>query len=293
MLKGRLGLESARIPQVDRHGLMWLRRGNLTVENGTLRFVTAGSEDMPPGEYSIPFQMASCVLLEPGTTISHDALRLLARHGTGLVAVGQGGVRFYASLPAGPDASARARRQAEAWGDRERRVQIARRMYAWRLDEIIPATDLNALRGLEGARMKATYQRLAEQYGIQWRGRRYDRARPESADWPNQAINHASSAVEGAALVAVAIAGAIPQLGFIHEDSGHAFALDLSDLYRDSLLLPVAFEGVGRFQKNPRRTLEYHVRSLASRKIREERLVPRMIDRIKELFDADDGRRHA
>lgn len=30
MLKGRLGLESARIPHRDRHGLMWLERGNLT-----------------------------------------------------------------------------------------------------------------------------------------------------------------------------------------------------------------------------------------------------------------------
>ena len=34
MLKGRLGLETARIPQADRHGLLWLARGNLTVEDG-------------------------------------------------------------------------------------------------------------------------------------------------------------------------------------------------------------------------------------------------------------------
>lgn len=42
MLKGRLGLESARVPQADRHGLLWLGRGSLGVQDGTLHFVTAG-----------------------------------------------------------------------------------------------------------------------------------------------------------------------------------------------------------------------------------------------------------
>ena len=30
MLRGRLGLETARIPHADRHGLLWLSRGALT-----------------------------------------------------------------------------------------------------------------------------------------------------------------------------------------------------------------------------------------------------------------------
>lgn len=38
MLKGRLGLETARIPHADRHGLLWLERGTLSVEDGCLRF---------------------------------------------------------------------------------------------------------------------------------------------------------------------------------------------------------------------------------------------------------------
>ncbi|MEL7059204.1 MAG: type I-E CRISPR-associated endonuclease Cas1e [Acidobacteriota bacterium] len=293
MLKGRLGLESAKIPHADRHGLLWLSKGKLWVENGTLRFLTAGSEDLPPGEYAIPFQMLSCLLLEPGVSVSHDALRLLARHGVGMVATGRGGVRFYASLPAGPETSARARRHARLWSDPDARIQVARRMFAMRLGEILAPRDLNALRGLEGARMKATYRRLAEQYGIRWHGRRYDRNRPETADLPNQAINHASSALEGAALVAVAAAGAIPQLGFIHEEAGHAFALDVSDLFRDSVLIPVAFEAVQRFRDDERRSLERHVRSLAGERFRKEKVVAAMIERIKGLIDADDDRRDA
>ena len=207
MLKGRLGLETARVPHTDRHGLMWLGRGNVYVESGTLRFVTAGYGDLGPGDYAIPFQMVSCLLLQPGTTVSHDALRILARHGTTVICVGEDGVRFYASLPAGPAASARARRQILAWCDPEKRISVVRKMYALRLGEFLPSTDINALRGMEGARMKVIYQRLAERHGVRWQGRRYDRNDPESADVANQAINHASSAVEGAALTAVAATG--------------------------------------------------------------------------------------
>ena len=57
------------------------------------------------------------ILLGPGSTVSHDALRLMARHGTGLVAVGEDGVRCYTAPPLMPDTSDIARRQMRAWGD--------------------------------------------------------------------------------------------------------------------------------------------------------------------------------
>lgn len=286
MLKGRLGLETARIPQGDRRGLLWLGRGALTVEDGTLRFRTAGSGDMPAGDYAIPFQMVNAVLLEPGTTVSHDALRLLARHGTGLVAIGEDGTRFYASMPFGPDASALARRQARAWADdKGERLRVARRMYAWRFGEVLPDEEIEVLRGIEGARMRETYRRLAEQFGVVWSGRHYDRSAPSSNDPVNQAINHAASAVEGAAQVAVAVCGAIPQLGFIHEESGSSFTLDVADLFRTTITLPAAFSGVREVMRDIRIPLERAVRRSAGRLLRENDVIPSMIDRIKELFE--------
>src|SRR4051812_31875066 len=114
MLRGRLGLETARVPQSDRHGLIWLERGNLSVEDGCLRFVAAGSPILEAGEYKIPHQSLSMVLIGPGSTVSHDALRILARHGTALCAIGEGGVRFYTAPPLLPDFSHLARAQAKA-----------------------------------------------------------------------------------------------------------------------------------------------------------------------------------
>ena len=287
VLEGRLGLESARIPHADRHGLMWLSRGNLWVESGTLRFRAAKSPAMEAGDYSIPFQMVSVLLLGPGTTVSHDALRLCARHGTGIIAVGEDGVRAYTAPPIGPDESALARRQVRLWTDEDERIRVARRMYAWRLGEILPHSDLNALRGMEGVRMRALYKTVAMQYGIRWQRRDYKRDVPDWADLPNQAINHAATAMEAAAMIAVASVGALPQLGFIHEDSGVSFVLDIADLYRGEVMVPVAFAAVKEHERDRRVELERVTRRMAGREMRRQKLIPKMIDRIKELFDGD------
>lgn len=291
MLKGRLGLETARVPHADRHGLVWLARGALSVEDGCLRFRTAGTADLAAGDYTVPFQMVSAVLLGPGSTVSHDALRLLARHGTALLAVGEDGVRCYTAQPLGPDDSRIARRQARLWADSETRLAIARRMYAWRLGEILPSSDIAVLRGIEGARVKETYRLLADRFGIAWKGRRYDRADPNAADTPNQAINHAATAVEAAAAIAVAATAALPQLGFIHEDSAASFILDIADLFRDAVTLPIAFAAVRDAERRPDVQLERLVRTRAGRVLRDEQVIPRMIDRIKDLFDANDSDR--
>jgi len=284
MLKGRLGLETARVPHADRHGCIWLRRGNLVVEDGTLKFLTGGTEALAAGAYGIPVQTVSTVILEPGTTVSHDALRLLARHGTGLVAAGEEGVRFYASMPFGQDESALARAQVRAWCNPDRRTAVARRMYAWRLGEVVPNSDIAVLRGIEGARVKTLYRSLAQQHGINWAGRHYDRDDPEAADRVNQALNHASTAVRAAALIAVAATSTIPHLGFIHEDSASSFALDIADLFRESVCLPAAFRAVKESERRHDLPLERIARRSAGRALHEEKVIPTMIDRIKELF---------
>ena len=135
--------------------------------------------------------------------------------------------------------------------------------------------------------MRALYQTVAQQYGVMWKGRRYDRGNPDAADRPNQAINHAATAVEAAASVAVTGVGALPQLGFIHEDSGVAFVLDIADLYRGEVTLPVAFGAVRAHDRDPSLPLERCVRRLAGQEFRRRKLISKMIDRIKEMFDAD------
>lgn len=87
------------------------------------------------------------ILLGPGSTVSHDALRLLAHARTALAAVGEDGVRLYTAPPLIPDRSGLARLQARLWADDDLRVMTARRMYAWRLGEVLPTAILPVCAG--------------------------------------------------------------------------------------------------------------------------------------------------
>ena len=290
MLVGRLGLDQARIPHADRYGLLWLARGRLTARDGTLSFERkneepARNDPLKPGRYSVPFQTVSMILLGPGSTVSHDALRLLGRHGTALAAVGVDGVRLYTAPPLMSGRSGLARQQARCWADEDKRLTIARRMYAWRLGEVLPHRGIAALRGIEGARMQETYRLVAQTVGIEWHGRRYDRSNPSKADLPNQALNHASSAVEAAAAIAVAATATIPQLGFIHEEASQSFVLDISDLFRDTVLIPAAFRAAKRAEQRRFANIERVTRREVGDTLSKHDTIPKMIQRIKELFD--------
>jgi CRISPR-associated protein Cas1 len=258
------------------------------VDSGTLKFLAAESEQLEAGEYAIPYQGVSMVLLGPGSTVSHDALRILARHGTLLAAVGDGGVKFYTAPPMGQGRSEVARAHARLWANEESRVDVARRMFVWRFGRMPPRRDLASLRGIEGARVKAAYRLMAAQYGVPWSGRHYDRDNPNASDLPNQAINHAATFMEAAADVAVAATGALPPLGFIHEDSSNAFTLDVADLWRVELTLPLAFGICRRVLDDPGLPLERELRLEAAGAFRRFKLIPKMINRIKELLGADD-----
>lgn len=280
MLKGRLGLETARIPHADRHGLIWLERGELCVIDGCLNFM-AGKDSPTPHMLQVPHQAVSMILLGPGSSITHDALRLLARHGTLMAAVGVDGVRTYTAPPLMPDRSDVARQQAELWGSPRRRASVARHMYALRLGEILPHRDLDTLRGIEGARVKTIYRLMADKYGIEWNGRHYDRVNPNATDTPNQAINHAATAVQAAAAIAVQSLAAIPQLGFIHEDSGQSFVLDVADLYRDTITLQIAFSVAKNVAAGDDTSIDRLVRREASDVFWKQSIISSMIDKIK------------
>ena len=291
MLKGRLGLETARVPHSDRHGLLWLSRGSISVKDGTLHFVRAArgqdSAQLSAGRFSIPFQTTSTVIMGPGTTITHDALRLLARHGTALVAAGQDGVRCYTAPPIMKDQSKLARRQAMAWALPNHRLQVAKEMYSIRMGRPVQGEDIFALRGMEGARVRESYRLHALRVGIPWAGRRYDRSNPLAADIPNQAINHAATAIEAASSIAVAATATIPQLGFVHEDSGISFILDIADLYRDAFTVPVAFTAAKKvLSGTTNQTIERTVRRDCGRELHKKSIIPRMIETIKGLFPA-------
>lgn len=86
----------------------------------------------------IPVGGVACLMLEPGTRVSHAACALSARVGTLLVWIGEAGVRLYS---AGQPGGARADKllyQARLALDDSLRLKVVRKMVALRFGEAPP-----------------------------------------------------------------------------------------------------------------------------------------------------------
>jgi CRISPR-associated protein Cas1 len=231
-----------------------------------------------------PYQTLNAVLLGPGTSITHDAIRHLSAHGTAIMAVGTDGTRLYTAPPIFDRDSDLGRRQATFWGTAQGRMIVALGMYEKRFGERPRVTTVEALRGMEAARIKAFRGLIARRFGIEWHGRRFDRANPERTDVPNMAINHAVTAVEAAVAIAVNATATIPRLGFIHEDSAKSWVLDICDLYRTTVTVPLAFRAAKEFQRQSSTSLDRLVRRYCSGHFKAHGFVDQVIDDIKEML---------
>lgn len=280
MLKGRLGIEEVRVPQKSRNGLLYLEAARLSIENGSLVLAFEQKGEV----LEVPYQTLNAVLLGPGTSITHDALRHLSAHGTVIVAVGTDGSRIYTAPPIFDRDSTLARQQATYWGTEQGRLSVALRMYEKRFGEQPRVSTVEALRGMEAARIKASYGIIAQKFGIEWKGRRFDRSNPDRTDVPNMAINHAVTAIEAAVTVAIHATGTIPQLGFIHEDASKSWVLDVCDLYRTSVTVPLAFRSAKEFVKQHELTLDRIVRLYCSSHFKATGFIDSVIDDIKEVL---------
>ncbi|WP_029011303.1 type I-E CRISPR-associated endonuclease Cas1e [Azospirillum halopraeferens] len=280
MLKGRLGIDEARIPQKSRNGLIYVERCRLSIDNGSLVLAFDDKGD----ELELPYQRLNAVLLGPGSAITHDAVRHCSAHGTCIAFVGTDGTRLYTAPPLFDRDSTLARQQATWWASESTRLMVAKRMYAKRFGETPRATSADALRGMEAARIKRSYELTAAQVGIVWNGRRFDRADPAATDTPNQAINHVVTALEACVAIAVQATGTLPPLGFLHEDSAKSWVLDLCDLYRTTVTVPLAFRCAKRIEQGAADGLDRLCRRAVSRHVRDTRFIDTVIDDIKELL---------
>lgn len=266
------------IPIKERLSILYVERGNLDVLDGAFVVV-----DKTGVRTHIPVGGVACLMLEPGTRVSHAACALAARVGTLLVWIGEAGVRLYS---AGQPGGARADRllyQAKLALDPDLRLKIVRKMYAIRFGEEPPQRrSVEQLRGIEGARVREMYKRIAIQFGVEWKARNYDVEEWDKGDLPNRCLSAATSCLYGITEAAVLAAGYAPAVGFIHTGKPLSFVYDVADIYKFETVVPAAFRIAARGHGNP----EQQVR-LACRDIfRETRLLERIIPGIEDMLAA-------
>ncbi|MDH4389957.1 MAG: type I-E CRISPR-associated endonuclease Cas1e [Aquabacterium sp.] len=267
------------IPIKERMSVVFVERGEIDVLDGA--FVVVDATGI---RTHIPVGGVACIMLEPGTRLSHRAAALAARVGTLLVWVGEAGVRLYSAGQPGGARSDRLLYQARLALDETLRLKVVRKMYAVRFGEEAPARrSVEQLRGIEGARVRQTYQLLARQFGISWKGRDYDAEDWDSADLPNRCLSAATSCLYGVTEAAVLAAGYAPAVGFIHTGKPLSFVYDVADVYKFETVVPVAFKVAA---SNPPGNPERAVRLACRDVFRQTRLLERIIPDIETMLAA-------
>ncbi|MFC3117007.1 type I-E CRISPR-associated endonuclease Cas1e [Cellvibrio fontiphilus] len=266
------------LPMKDRISMMFIQYGQIDVVDGAFVVI-----DQTGIRTHIPVGSVACLMLEPGTRVSHAAVKLASTVGTLLVWVGEAGVRLYASGQPGGARADRLLYQAKLALDDDLRLKVVRKMYELRFGEAPPQRrSVEQLRGIEGARVRETYRLLAKQYGVQWNGRNYDVKDWEKGDIANQCLSAATSCLYGITEAAVLAAGYAPAVGFIHTGKPLSFVYDIADIFKFDSVVPIAFRIAGKKPHNPDREVRLACRDI----FRSSHILEKIIPTIEEVLAA-------
>lgn len=273
----------APIPIKDRAAIVFLEYGHVDVIDGAFVLV-----DQNGVRVQIPIGGLACLMLEPGVRISHAAVALAARVGCLLVWVGEAGVRLYASGQPGGARADKLLYQARCALDEDARLRVVREMYRLRFQEDAPSRrSIDQLRGIEGARVKRQYQLIAQQYGVDYSGRKYDPSDWRAADLPNRCLSAATSCLYGLTEAAILAAGYAPAIGFLHRGKPLSFVYDVADVFKFETVVPIAFQVAGRLAREARDLPPERLVRIACRDaFRRTRLLERLIPSINDMLAA-------
>ena len=263
----------------DRWSYLYLEMGRLDVDADGLGFHQAG------GVSPIPINQISVIMLGPGSTVTHAAVKSLSRNNCLVAWTGQEGIRLYAASIGGTYSARRLIRQAKLVSDEEKRLEVAWRMYRFRFKEVIPpVVSLESIRGMEGIRVRNAYKEAALKYGVEWKGRQYDQNDWSRGDPINRALSTANACLYGICHAGILSAGYSAALGFVHTGKMLSFVYDVADLYKTRLTIPVSFKIASA---NPP-DLERQVRIECRKAFHDFKLMGRLLPDIKEVLGVVD-----
>ncbi len=263
----------------DSLSYIYLEHAIIERKNGGIQSASA------EGVIQIPAAALSVLILGPGTSITHAAIKTLADNGVSVLWTGEGITRFYAFGLGETRKAYHLLRQAELVSDPAKREKVVLRMYRARFQEDLPpGLTLPQIRGLEGVRVRTAYQKIAARFGVEWHGRHYDRKNWAAADAPNRALSAGNALLNALCHSAILAGGYSPALGFIHTGKQLSFVYDIADLYKIDLVVPIAFEMAARYPGRP----EPHTRAALREKIRQTHLLARILPDIDRLLDIEE-----
>ncbi len=271
------------LPQVkEKYPFIYLERGRLEIDDSSVKWI-----DCDKNVVRLPIATINCLLLGPGTTLTHEAVKVMAAANCSVCWVGEDSLLFYAAGITPTADSRNLRWQMQLAADKKKSLEVARRMFARRLPpEELKGKSLKEMMGMEGYRVRQFYEEKAKEYGVGWKGRRYVPGKFKMGDITNQILTSTNAALYGILCSAVHSMGYSPHIGFIHSGSPLPFIYDLADLYKEELCIDLAFsltlEMAGKYDR-------HKVSSAFRKRVIEMNLLARLGPDIEEILGG--GRR--
>jgi CRISPR-associated protein Cas1 len=239
------------LPQVSsKYPFIYLERGRLEIDDSSVKWI-----DCDKNVIRLPIATLNCLLLGPGTTVTHEAVKVISASNCSVCWVGEDSLLFYAVGQTPTSNTRNFHKQLLLSADEKKSLEVARRMYARRFPKAeLEGKTLKEMMGMEGYRVRELYQQKAQEYQIGWKGRSYVPGKFELGDLTNQIMTSANAALYGIISSAVHSMGYSPHIGFIHSGSPLPFVYDLADLYKEKLCIDLAFaltiDMAGRYNKH-------------------------------------------
>lgn len=231
-------IQRNNLPQVkDKYPFIYLERGRLEIDDSSVKWIDADGNLV-----RLPVATIHTILLGPGTSITHEAVKVITAANCMVCWVGEDSMLFYA-VGQSPTADTRNLRKQVALAMHDKKsIEIARRLFSYRFpDDDVKNKTLQELKGMEGYRVRALYESKADEYQIGWKGRNYIPGKFEMSDITNKIMTSTNAALYGLITSAVYSLGFSPHIGFIHSGSPLPFVYDLADLYKEFLCIDLAF----------------------------------------------------
>lgn len=239
------------LPQIkDKYPFIYLERGRLEIDDSSVKWI-----DCECNVVRLPIATINCLLLGPGTSVTHEAIKVMAAANCSVCWVGEDSLLFYA-VGQTPTATTRnLRAQMLLATDPKKSLEVARRMFARRFpDTNLAVKTFKEMMGMEGYRVRQFYEQKAQQYQVGWKGRRFEPGKFEMSDITNQILTAANAALYGILSSAIHSMGYSPHIGFVHSGCPLPFVYDMADLYKEELCIDLAFsltlEMAGRYNKH-------------------------------------------
>lgn len=255
-----------------RESAVLLERARVRVDGG--RIVYDLAEGGTVRTFNVPYANLAVLFLGQGCSVTTDACRKLGEEGVFLAMTGTGGTPITFGTLINYRPTNHFRRAMTAWLSEDESLSVAKRMAHLRADNMIsvgmrrmdsshPAvadmrsvcerfkemTDEartgNELLGFEGDYAKSCYRVFAQNaFG---RSGFVRETRKRSSDSPEDAANgmldHGNYIIYGLAGAALWALGVPPHLSVLHgRTRAGGLVFDLADVFKDSLVLPLAFE---------------------------------------------------